>query len=118
MKTSRAELSLTTEANAVRRRPLKTCPKKPRREKCGQEIWVGTRLKLKALLTGLYNVIENRLLLKKTKNKNKKQKIKKKPKRGWFRSLDDVHVIYAALYTPDMATHGAPGLEPRPCCIS
>ena len=33
-------------------------------------------------------------------------------------SLDDVHVIYAALYTPDMATHGAPGLVPRPCCIS
>ena len=31
-------------------------------------------------------------------------------------SLDDVHVIYAALYTPDMATHGAPGLVPRPCC--
>ena len=35
------------------------------------------------------------------KNNNK---IKKKPKRGWFRSLDDVYVIYAALYTPDMVT--------------
>ena len=45
-------------------------------------------------------------------------KNKEKPKRGWFVSLDDVHVIYAALYTPDMATHGAPGLVPRPCCIS
>ena len=60
---------------------------------------------------GLDYVIENRLLLKKTKQK---QKIKKKPKRGWFRSVDDVHVIYAALYTPDMATHGAPDLVPRP----
>ena len=69
------------------------------------------RLKLKSLSTGLDNVIENRLLLKKTKQK---QKIKKKPKRGWFRSVDDVHVIYAALYTPDMATHGAPDLVPRP----
>ena len=26
-------------------------------------------------------------------------------------------VGYAALYAPDMATHGAPGLVPRPCCI-
>ena len=43
-------------------------------------------------------VIKDRLLLK---NNNK---IKKKPKRGWFRSLDDVYVIYAALYTPDMVT--------------
>ena len=38
--------------------------------------------------------------------------------RGWFVSLDDEHVIYAALYTLEMATHGAPGLGPRPCCIS
>ena len=29
-----------------------------------------------------------------------------------------VHVIYAALYTPNMATHSAPGLVPGPCCIS
>ena len=35
-----------------------------------------------------------------------------------FRSLNDVQVIYAALYTPGMATHGAPVLVPRPCCNS
>ena len=28
-----------------------------------------------------------------------KQKIKK-PKKGWFRSLDEEHAIYAALHTP------------------
>ena len=33
LKTSRAELPLTTETSAVRRRPEKTCPKKPWREK-------------------------------------------------------------------------------------
>ena len=32
-KTSRAELRLTTETNAVRRRPEKTCPKKTGKEK-------------------------------------------------------------------------------------
>ena len=33
LKTSRAELPLTTGTNAVRRGPEKTCPKKSRREK-------------------------------------------------------------------------------------
>ena len=55
--------------------------------------------------------MDNRLLLKKTKTKtNKKTKEKTKERL--------VHVIYAALYTPDMATHGVPGLVPRPCGIS
>ena len=27
-------------------------------------------------------------------------------------------MTYAALHTPGMATHGAPGLVPKPCCIS
>ena len=49
-----------------------------------------------------------------------KQKIKK-PKKGWFRSLDDQHVIYVALHTPvqlGMDTRDATGLAPRPCFIS
>ena len=42
----------------------KHAQKNPDGKKCGQEIWVGTKLKLKALPTGLYIVIKNRLLLK------------------------------------------------------
>ena len=49
------------------------------------------------------------LLKKKTKAKTKnKEKTKERL----------VPVKYAALYAPDMATHGVPGLVPRPCCIS
>ena len=43
LKTSRAELSLTTETNAVRGRPEKTCSKKPEGKKFRQEILVGTK---------------------------------------------------------------------------
>ena len=70
--------------------------------KSGQE----PRVKLKAPPTGLYNVIENRLLLK------QKQKQKTKNKEKTKQRL--VHVIYAALSTPDMDTHGAPGQHSGP----
>ena len=46
-----------------------------------------------------------------------KQKIKK-PKKGWFRSLDDEHMIYAALHIPvwlGKDNRGATGLAPSPC---
>ena len=91
----------------------KPAQKNPEGKKCGQEIWVGTKAQAQSPSYGTYYVIENMLLLKINKTK-----ILEKPRRGWFVSLDDEHVTYAALYTPDMATHGAPSLVPRPCCIS
>ena len=60
LKTSRAELLLTTEITAVRQRRETTCLKNFEGKKCGQE----PALKHKVLLMGLYNVIENSLLLK------------------------------------------------------
>ena len=82
LKTSRAELPLTTEIYAVRRRPAKICPKIPRSEKSGQEILVGTNCKFQAQspsLSGLYNVIENRSLLKQNQRLRKTKRLVQKP---------------------------------------
>ena len=55
--------------------------KNPKGKHAGRKSGWEPRLKLKALPTGLYNVIENRLLLKKTKDKEKtKERLVQKPK--------------------------------------
>ena len=56
LKTSRAELPLATEINLPK--------KSPKGKNTGRKSGYEPRLRLKALPTGLYNVIENRLLLK------------------------------------------------------
>ena len=60
----------------VRRRPAKTCP-----QKRGQEILVGTKFPAQSpSISGLYNVIESRSLLKQNQKLRKTKRLVQKPR--------------------------------------
>ena len=65
----------------------KNCPKIHEGKKCGREIWIGTKPQAQRRFYGTLQVNRNRPLSKETKKL-------RKPKKGCFRSRDDVHAIF------------------------
>ena len=61
----------------------KNCPKIHEGKKCGREIWIGTKPQAQRRFYGTLQVNRNRPLSKETKKL-------RKPKKGCFRSRDDV----------------------------
>ena len=65
----------------------KNCPKIHEGKKCRREIWIGNKPQAQRRFYGTLQVNRSRPLLKETKKL-------RRPKKGCFRSRDDVHAIF------------------------